>query len=68
MGGSQSVRDDRVQRCAEVLEMSQADITVFYDKFRSKDIDGKGHISVPNFFEIIGEPPSVLGQAIFELM
>jgi hypothetical protein len=68
MGGRQSVADDRIQRCAEMLELSRADIDAFNQCFRRKDFDNKGFITIPAFFELIGEPNSIIGRAIFELM
>ena len=68
MGNQISISDDRIQRCAEVLEMTTRDISQFNEVFRRKDTDGKGYISTTQFFELIGEPVNVLGQAIFELM
>ena len=68
MGNSAPTNDDRVQRCAEILQMTKSDISVFHDVFRSQDIENKGFISVAAFFQVIGEPRSILGQALFELI
>ena len=68
MGNSAPTTDERVQRCAEILKMTKADIAGFYRLFRSFDLESKGYISIDSFFKMIGEGKSILGQALFELI
>ena len=68
MGNSAPAGDARVQRCAEMLKMTKADIRNFHQIFRHQDQESKGFISINAFFQCIGESRSILGQALFELI
>lgn len=60
--------DDRIQRAMQTFELTKHDMLVFWNIFKKHDVGKRGMISTTSFFDLIHEPRTLFGDALFDLI
>lgn len=68
MGGKVPVPDARLQKTIDEFRLEKKHVRKFWRAFRKYDKDKSGTIDLEEFYDMVGEKPSIFGDNIFELI
>ena len=68
MGAKVPVPDERMQVMIDKLRLSKKDQSKLWATFNKFDKDKSGTMDMREFYQLIGEPQTIFGDSIFELI
>ena len=68
MGAKVPVPDERMATMIDKLRLSKKDQQKLWTTFMKYDKDKSGTMDMREFYELIGEPQTIFGDSIFELI